>query len=125
MAKLNVFGSRPYRKERERLLKEGLHTASKNWNQWKVQRVIATPPWSDMARISAFYEEARRQTERSGLLYTVGHRVPLNHPRVCGLHVHYNLIIEPAKLNFSKGNAWRDGHGELFAEPEQFSLSGF
>lgn len=125
MAKLIVFGTRPFRKERERLLREGVHTANKKWNQWKLQRVLATPPWADMGRISTFYAEARRQTERSGVLYTVGHIVPLNHPRVCGLHVHYNLVVEPAALNFSKGNAWCDGHGELFAEPEQFKLSGF
>jgi hypothetical protein len=87
-----------------------------------VQRIIATPPWQSMAPIKKVYDEARRRTAETGVQWTVGHKVPLHHPRVCGLHVPWNLEIETAALNFSKGNAWCDHHGELFAEPEQFKL---
>lgn len=87
-----------------------------------VQRILATPPWQDMREIKPFYEEASRLTKETGKLYTVGHVIPLNHPRVCGLHVPWNLAVESAKHNFSKGNAWCEWHGDLFSEPEQLRL---
>lgn len=84
-----------------------------------MQRIIATPPWVDMREIRKVYEEAAVKG------WTVGHIVPLNHPLVCGLHVPWNLKPEPAKVNFSKGNTWCDGHGELFPldpDPHQLTL---
>jgi hypothetical protein len=87
-----------------------------------VQRILATPPWVDMRDIKPFYVEAARLTLETGVLWTVGHKTPLNHPRVCGLHVPWNLEVEPAKLNFSKGNAWCEWHGDLFSDPEQLRL---
>lgn len=34
----------------------------------------------------------------------------------------WNLAVESAALNFSKGNAWCEGHGDLFSTPEQLRL---
>jgi len=79
-------------------------------------RILATPPWVDMRAISDVYQLARRTNG------TVDHEVPLNHPRVCGLHVPWNLRVVPAKTNFSKGNAWCEWHGDLFSDPEQLVL---
>ena len=87
-----------------------------------VQRILATPPWADMRAIKAVYIRAAELTHETGVAWTVGHIIPLNHPRVCGLHVHWNLEPEPASLNFSKGNAWCEWHGDLFSDPEQFDL---
>jgi hypothetical protein len=87
-----------------------------------VQRIIATPPWADFAEIRKVYEEAGRLTVETGVQWTVGHQVPLNHPRVSGLHVQWNLKPEPAAVNFSKGNAWCEWHGDLFSDPEQLRL---
>ena len=87
-----------------------------------VQRIIATPPWADFAEIRKVYKEAARLTRATGVQWTVGHQTPLNHPRVSGLHVPWNLKPEPAKTNFSKGNAWCEWHGDLFSEPEQLRL---
>lgn len=115
--RVGTFGARPCRAVRERILKEGWAALPKSWQRkWMVQRILATPPWADFTKIRKVYEEAAR------LGWTVGHQIPLNHPRVCGLHVAENLIPEPAKLNFSKGNAWCEWHGDLFAEPEQLKL---
>jgi hypothetical protein len=75
-----------------------------------------------MKKIRDVYIAARKKSAETGLQYTVGHQVPLNNPRVCGLHVHWNLEVELGAVNFSKGNAWCEWHGDLFSEPEQFSL---
>jgi hypothetical protein len=87
-----------------------------------VQRIIATPPWADIKAIREVYRKAEALTKSTWKQWTVGHIVPLNHPRVCGLHVAWNLEPEPANVNFSKGNAWCEWHGDLFSEPEQFNL---
>lgn len=112
------FGERNLQTLRQRILAapEGSRMIGSANTKWKMQRLIATPPWANFEKIREVYAEARR----CGM--TVGHIVPLNHPRVCGLHVHYNLKLEPASLNFSKGNAWCDWHGDLFSEPEQLRL---
>jgi len=114
----DYFGARALRKLRQRVLKEGMAALPKGWQRpWAMQRIIATPPWADMKAIRKVYDEA------NGKGWTVGHIVPLNHPRVCGLRVHWNLKPEPAKLNFGKGNAWCEWHGELFdIEPEPHQL---
>ncbi len=75
-----------------------------------------------MRAIREVYVKAAELSEQTGRAWTVGHIVPLNHPRVCGLHVHWNLQPEPAAINFSKGNAWCEWQGDLFSEPEQLLL---
>jgi len=57
-----------------------------------------TPAWADRAKIDAIYAEARSK----GL--TVDHIIPLRGKLVSGLHVHNNLQLSPASVNFSKGN---------------------
>lgn len=82
---------------------------------WR-QLILATPPWADFKEIRKVYQEAADKGQ------TVDHIVPLNHPRVSGLHVHWNLRVIPAAMNYSKGNAWCEWHGDLFNEPEQLRL---
>jgi hypothetical protein len=112
------FGARPCVRLRKELLEGNVSALPPSWRRkWMIQRIIATPPWADFKKIRAVYNEA------GSLGWTVGHQIPLNHPRVCGLHVHENLKPEPGSVNFSKGNAWCEWHGDLFSEPEQFSLA--
>lgn len=120
---MSCFGTRACRLKKQLIMKHGIEVLPPSWRRkWLVQRILATPPWQKMVEIKPFYEEAQRLTRETGELYTVGHIVPLNHPRVCGLHVPWNLKVEPYKVNFSKGNAWTEWHGDLFSEPEQLKL---
>lgn len=127
MSSSRIFGATALRSLRRKYLEQGVAALPVSWRDksagWKIQRMLATPPWQSMRPIRAVYEEARRRTEETGVQYTVGHIVPLRHPRVCGLHVPWNLAVEAAALNYSKGNAWCEWHGELFSEPEQFKLN--
>lgn len=108
---------------RRKLLMFGPEGVPEAWRKsWVIQRVLGTPPWQRMTEIEAVYLEARKLTESTGRKHTVDHIIPLNHPRVCGLHVPWNLQVIPAGLNFSKGNAWCEWHGDLFSEPEQLEM---
>lgn len=68
----------------------------------------ATPPWADLQAIRAIYKERQRRSEAEGILYHVDHVIPLRGKNVCGLHVHSNLRIVPAKVNMTKGNRFHE-----------------
>jgi hypothetical protein len=52
------------------------------------------------------YHAAREIERVYGGLPHVDHIVPLNHDRVCGLHVHQNLQLLSKSANCAKGNTW-------------------
>jgi len=72
----------------------------------------ARPVWADDDAMRAFYAEARRLTEASGIPHHVDHIVPLRSARVCGLHCQSNLQVLPGSENQSKSNKhWPDDFG--------------
>jgi hypothetical protein len=66
-------------------------------NSRRAKKLNATPKWADLKKIKEMYINCP-----SG--YHVDHIVPLNHPLVCGLHVHWNLQYLPASENLKKSN---------------------
>lgn len=84
---------------------------------WIVARIRATVLWADFDEIRAVYREADRLTQATGIKHNVDHIIPLNHPRVCGLHVAANLRAIPAGPNMSKGNHWCPEQLDLFEVP--------
>jgi hypothetical protein len=118
------FGGRACRAMRRRLMEGGKAALPPSFaaSGWIVARILATPPWADFRAIRAIYREADRLTEATGVKHHVDHIVPLNHPRVCGLHNEFNLRPIPAGPNMSKGNYWCPEQGELFDGPEKLRL---
>jgi len=84
--------------------------------------VLSYPSWVSKKELKKLWTECRELEKVKGIPYTLGHIIPLSHPRVSGLSVPWNLQPEPADLNFAKGNAWCEYRGELFDMPEQFNL---
>jgi len=61
----------------------------------------ATPPWlthEQYLEIRRIYARAKREGKE------VDHIIPLTHPRVCGLHVPWNLQLLTKSENCRKGN---------------------
>lgn len=72
------------------------------------QKLMAMPSWSDKIKIKGFYVLAA-DLRAEGQDCEVDHIVPLRSEYVCGLHVHNNLQLLPARSNKSKGNRdWPD-----------------
>lgn len=118
------FGARACRALRERLLTHGRAALPPSFakSNWIVARILATPRWACFKAIRAVYREADHMTERTGMKYVVDHIVPLNHPRVCGLHVAENLRAIPEGPNARKSNHFCPEQLELFDQPEQLEL---
>ncbi len=62
-----------------------------------------TPPWADLAKIQAVYDEAAA-IRALGVECEVDHIIPLQGRTARGLHVHYNLHIVLKSDNASKRN---------------------
>lgn len=78
------------------------------------QVVISAPPWVQRKDLIALNREAARLTKETGTLHVLDHRVPLQHPRVCGLTVPWNLEIVTWRVNSAKSNNWCPEQQELF-----------
>ena len=65
--------------------------------------------WKFRTAIEAFYKEARKLTEETGVLHVVDHIWPINGEDSCGLHVEWNLRVITQAENDSKGNKRPDG----------------
>jgi len=76
--------------------------------------VLSAPPWVDRWELYALKHTAAALSIMTGRLHVLDHIVPLNHPRVCGLTVPWNLRIVPWRVNASKGNRWCPEQLELF-----------
>jgi hypothetical protein len=68
----------------------------------------AMPQWADRQAITQVYREAKQRIKDTGEQWHVDHIVPLAGKNVCGLHVHWNLQVIPARENMSKSNKFRE-----------------
>lgn len=76
---------------------------------YRAAKLKATPAWASQVKIEEFYETVAGLGMLTGDAYHVDHIVPLQHERVCGLHVEHNLQILSAFDNISKRNRhWPD-----------------
>lgn len=67
-------------------------------------KIKRTPSWANKQLIDAFYLEAKRLEELTGIKFHVDHIIPLQGELVSGLHVETNLQLLPAHENLGKSN---------------------
>ena len=78
-------------------------------SKYRASKLQATPYWSDLQRVSVFFEYAYLCSKVLGKAFQVDHIVPLQGKTVCGLHVPANLQILTSFDNISKKNrSWPD-----------------
>ena len=73
----------------------------------RAKKFNATPNWltpEHLAEIETIYEYARN------LGYHVDHIIPLNNPKVCGMHVPWNLEAIPSIENIKKSNNFEENY---------------
>lgn len=72
----------------------------------RVALALATPPWACLEKIKRVYRErdAANLDTPEDAPFHVDHVIPLLGRRVCGLHVHDNLKVIPARQNLRKSN---------------------
>lgn len=86
------------------------HWIRSNRRAWYIASVcLSAPPWVDRKALMRLAERAAALTELTGVQHVLDHIVPLNHPRVCGLTVPWNLEVITRKSNGHKSNHWDDG----------------
>lgn len=71
-----------------------------------LKRNFATPKWADLKKIRQMYKLKKFMQIGNPIRLHIDHIYPLRGEKVCGLHVHYNLQIIPAKQNLIKGNEY-------------------
>jgi hypothetical protein len=78
--------------------------AAANASKRRARLLNATPKWANFNAIQTKYALAESISKVTGIKYHVDHIVPLKGKNVCGLHVHENLRVIPAKDNLVKSN---------------------
>ena len=72
----------------------------------RAEKIRRRPSWADKQIIDAFYKEAKRLEDLTGIKFHVDHIIPMQGKLVSGLDVETNLQLLPAHENQAKHNSF-------------------
>lgn len=75
---------------------------------------VSAPPWVDRVELELLRHWTRAMTRFHNRMFVLDHDIPVNHPRVCGLTVPWNLSVVPWLVNATKGNKFNPDQLEMF-----------
>jgi hypothetical protein len=78
------------------------------------QACLSAPLWARQSDFKYLRELVMWHSEMTGVKHVIDHVIPLNHPRVSGLTVPWNLQVIPWRVNAVKGGTWCPEQEELF-----------
>ena len=78
-------------------------------SEYRARKLNATPLWADRVENDYVYHAAQVIKEVYGTTWHVDHIVPLQHDKVCGLHVANNLQLLSPTDNCRKSNTFEVG----------------
>ena len=111
-AYMRAHGQKPETKayRREYAKRNKVRVNAKNGER-RARRLRQTPRWAwqEKDEIEKLYQEAATLQESSGIPHEVDHIVPLNHPKVSGLHCLANLRVVTQTENREKWNSFTPG----------------
>jgi hypothetical protein len=64
--------------------------------------VLSFPFWVDREELKLIQKECDDRTAQTGIPHHVDHKIPIRHPKVCGLTVPWNLQIITQFANLKK-----------------------
>lgn len=75
---------------------------------------VSAPPWVDRTELEMLRHWARAMTVFHKRQYVLDHEIPVNHPRVCGLTVPWNMVVCTWEVTAAKGNKFNPDQMEIF-----------
>lgn len=98
-------------KERSKQYRKDNPDKVRSWNAGRRASIAnASPSWLDKKlkkQILSFYVQSDKLTKDTGVEHHVDHIIPLVNPKVCGLHVPWNLQVITKESNLKKSNKLR------------------
>jgi hypothetical protein len=82
-------------------------------SRYIIMSTLSAPLWAHRRMFRTLRYQASFLTRCTGRFHSLDHIIPIDHPRVCGLTVPWNLRVVPHSVNAAKRNTWNPDQMDL------------